>query len=137
MPVSAAMAAEQAQLQLSNLTAVALTEIGLTAAAVFRLATADWPVLKYLYLGHNYLVAAAMQHLCEMHLPALKVLQLPCANITVEGAHLLAQGSWPLRTNMDPSHYQLDAQPWAVEPGQICSLFWWPETRFVVKDCSN
>ena len=55
--VSTDMAAELADLQLPNLMHLYLTNTALTAAAVSELARADWPILKYLTLGHDDLDA--------------------------------------------------------------------------------
>lgn len=108
-PVSAAMAAELAQLHLPNLKILWLNSTGLTAAAMSELASVDWPTMQCLYLSDNDLDAAGMQHLCKMHLPALHRLYLSHANILAEGACWLVQGSWPLLTDLDLSHNQLDA----------------------------
>ena len=57
-PVRAAMAAELAQLQLSNLISVTLVKTGLTAAALSELARADWPALKMLHFNHSALLCS-------------------------------------------------------------------------------
>lgn len=89
-PVRAAMAAELAQLQLSNLISVTLVKTGLTAAALSELARADWPALKMLHFNHSALYAAAIQHLSIMRMPSLHTSILDSATITVEGAFWLA-----------------------------------------------
>lgn len=50
---SVGMAAELSDLQLPNLRTLDLVDSGLTAAAVSKLARADWPSLYYLYLSHD------------------------------------------------------------------------------------
>ena len=53
-----------------------------------------------------------MRYLCVMPLPApvSECLQLEHANITQEGAYLLAQGSLPLLMDLNLSNNQLDAE---------------------------
>lgn len=51
------MAAELADLQLPNLMELRLSASGLTAAAAFELARADWPSLDYLDFSHDDLDA--------------------------------------------------------------------------------
>ena len=109
MPISAALTAELAQPHLSNVTSVTLTSPH-TAAAISELASADWPFLGRLDLGHNDLDAAAMQHLCRIRMPSLKILLLNNATISGEGACWLAHGSWPRLYSLDLSHNQLDAE---------------------------
>ena len=122
--VTAAMAAELSQLQLSNLMTVSLIETGLTAAAVSELARADWAVLKTLQLDHNALDAAAIQHLCRMHMPRLERLSLQYATITDAAAFWLAQGSWPLLTDLRLSHNQL-----GVEATKHIASAVWPQLK--------
>ena len=87
VPVTPAMAAELANLQLPELAQLHLTDTGLTAAAVSELARADWPVLKLVNLSRNDLHSAAMQHVCRLRLPLLEHLVLEHASITAEGAY--------------------------------------------------
>lgn len=58
-PFSTDMAAELADLRLPNLTELDLMKSDLTAAAVSKLARADWPSLRDVSLGHNDLDAVA------------------------------------------------------------------------------
>ena len=109
MPISAALTAELAQLHLSKVTSVTLTSPHI-AAAISELASADWPFLRVLDLGHNALDAAAMQHLCRIRMPALVMLVLSNATINGEGACWLAQGFWPCLHGLNLSHNQLDAE---------------------------
>lgn len=51
-PFSVDMAAELANLQLPNLMSLYLTQTDLTAAAVSKLAGANWPLLGNLTFGH-------------------------------------------------------------------------------------
>ena len=107
MPISAALTAELAQL--SKVTSVTLTSPHI-AAAISELASADWPFFGRLDLARNALDAAAMQHLCRICMPSLRILILSNASITGEGACWLAQGSWPRLQCLNLSHNQLDAE---------------------------
>ena len=111
IPVSAATAAELAQLHLPNLNRLFLDKMGLTAASMSELARADWPMMQCLSFSDNDLDAAGRQHLCKICLPALNKLHLSQANISesVEGAHWPFQGAWPLLTDLNLSHNQLHA----------------------------
>lgn len=104
-PVDAAMAAQLAQLHLFNLTTISLENTGLTSEALSKLEFADWSTLRHLDLSHNDVDALAMQHLCMVHLPALRIIVLNNANIAREAAYWLAQGSWPLLTGLDTTSW--------------------------------
>ena len=110
MPVTAAVVAELAKLQLSKLFRIGLCSAHLTSTAMSELARADWPVLRSLDIGSNELDAVAMQYLCRMQLPSLKILRLLRANLTSEGAYWLASGVWPLLTDLDLSFNRVDAK---------------------------
>lgn len=53
-------------------------------------------------------------------LPVLRVLVLNNANIAQEAAYWLAQGSWPLLTDLDLSYNQLNAK----DMSQVANGFW-------------
>ena len=109
MPISAALTAELAQLHLSKVTSVTHIRTHI-AAAISEFASADWPFVRVLDLGHNALDAAAMQYLCRICMPNLVRLMLSNATITGEGVCWLAQGSWPCLHGLSLSHNQLDAE---------------------------
>ncbi|KAL3151515.1 hypothetical protein ABBQ38_012514 [Trebouxia sp. C0009 RCD-2024] len=110
MPICAATAAELAKLQLPRMRTVALHNTGLTAAGMSKLVRANWARLSWLDLSVNDLDAVAMQHLCWMHLPALKGLGVRRTNLAQEEAYWLALGRWPSLTTLNLSDNHLDAK---------------------------
>ena len=102
-------AARLAQLHLFNLASVTLFKYHI-ATAISELASADWPFLRVLDLGHNALDAAAMLFLCRIPVPVLTTLMLSNATITGAGACWLAQGSWPYLHSLNLSDNQLNTE---------------------------
>lgn len=96
-PLSVDMAAELADLQLPNLIALYLVRCDLAAAAVSKLASADWPHLTHLTLDHVGLDALGL--LLELDVDTLQELKSDprdwvqmCQRRTVLGPDV---GLWP------------------------------------------
>ena len=92
-PFSADMAAELADLQLPNLESLYLMESGLTAAAVSKLARADWPRLTYLNLSHADLDAVCV--LLGLNLEKVQALKSSACDYSVEVQRTVPSDAWP------------------------------------------